>query len=362
MRRTTCKLALIGLATVVFGVALGAGTAMAQKAKGKGKGKGGTTSGQTGGSGSGAGSASGDAGGEIEMGGDEAGGAGSGSGSGSAAGSGSGSGKVEGGEIEMGDDTPKEGDLNADLNASGGDENSAAAINANKATPALADYRVSWRDIVTVIRKPFLKLHRTELRPMLSTTMNDNIVRHIGLGGELSYYLTDVLAMGIEGQYYQHTFEEPFDLVARQARRLPTVNQYNFSAALDFHYVPVYGKFAVLDKKIVTWEVAFTAGIGAIQTEVVPRDKRYPAFTNIDISPNIGADMRFFLFKWMTVNAGIRDYVFIDKFEPVGRSDVMYPTADEASAHADSALINNVMFQLSVSFWLPTSFEYHTFR
>lgn len=351
MRRTTWKLALIGLVTV----GLGAGTAMAQKGKGKGKG----TSGQTSGKGAGSGSASGGAEGEIEMGGEEGSGGGSASGSGTA----SGSGAAEG-EIEMGgdEDKPKEGDLNADLNAAGGDENSAAAVNANAATPALADYRVSWRDIVTVIRKPFLKLHRTELRPMFGTTMNDNIVRHISMGGELAYYLTDVLAMGVEGQYYVHSFEEPFDLVARQARRLPTVNQYNWSAALDFHYVPVYGKFAVLDKRIVTWEVAFTAGIGAIQTEVVPRDKRFAAFSNIDISPNVGADMRFFLAKWVTINAGVRDYVFVDKFEPVGRSDTMYTSADDAAAHADSSLINNVMFQLSVSFWLPTGFEYHTFR
>jgi outer membrane beta-barrel protein len=353
MRSTTWKLALIGLVAASLGVGLGDGTAMAQKGKVKGKGGTGQTSGK--GAGSGAGSASGSDG-EIEMG-DE-----SGSGSGSAAGSASGSGAVEGGEIEMGsDDQPKEGDLNADLNAAGGDEGS-NAVNANAATPALADYRVSWRDIVTVIRKPFLKLKRTELRPIFGTTMNDNIVRHVSMGGEIAYYLTDVLAMGVEGQYYVHQFEEPFDLVARQARRLPTVNEYQWSAALDFHYVPVYGKFAVVDKHIVTWEVAFVAGIGAIQTQVIPRDKRFDAFTNIDISPNVGADMRFFLAKWLTVNAGIRDYIFIDKFEPVGRSATMYTSADDAAAHADTSLINNVMFQLSVSFWLPTGFEYHTFR
>ena len=358
MRRTHWKLALIGL----LGIAIGTGTAFA-KPKGKGKGSGTTSSskGSGGGSGAGSGSASGGDEGEIEMGGDESSGGG-GSASGSASGSGGGS--VEGGEIEMGSDegSAKEGDLNADLNAAGSGDETTNAVNANAALPTLGEYRVSWRDIVTVIRKPFLKLNRTEFRPILGTTMNDNIIRHVSMGGEIAYYLTDVLAIGVEGQYYQHTFEEPFDLVARQARRLPTVNQYNWSAALDFHYVPVYGKFAVVDKHIITWEVAFAAGIGAIQTEVIPRDKRFPAFSNINISPNVGADMRFFLAKWLTINAGIRDYVFDDKFEPGMRNDMMNTTADEAKANADPHLINNVMFQLSVSFWLPTSFEYHTFR
>ncbi|MGN6110774.1 MAG: outer membrane beta-barrel domain-containing protein [Kofleriaceae bacterium] len=261
-----------------------------------------------------------------------------------------------GGEIEMGEPEKGSADLSADM----------AAADANntivKAGP-VARTPLSWKDILVVVRKPFLKARRTELNPFFGTTMNDNMVRHYTVGGELSYYLTDVLAIGVEGQYYIRGFREPFDLVARQARRLPTVNQYNWSAALNFHYVPVYGKFAVLDKKLITWEVAFTAGIGAGQSEVIPRDTKLPGFTNILIMPNVGANMRFFLAKWLTVNVGVRDYIFYDKFEPTDRVvGGMNSTADEAKDNATGALINNVMFQVGISFWLPTSFEYTTFR
>ncbi len=72
--------------------------------------------------------------------------------------------------------------------------------------------------------------------------------------------------------------------------------------------------------------------------------------------------MRFFLFQWLTVNVGIRDYIFVDKFEPVGRSATMFTSAEAAKANADSALINNVMFQVGLSFWIPPTFEYTTFR
>ena len=262
----------------------------------------------------------------------------------------------DGSEIDMG--TPdKSSDLAADLNASD------AAANAVKTGP-LVKTPLSWQDILVVIRKPFLKVRRTELQPFVGTTMNDNMVRHYTVGGELSYYLTDVLAIGVEGMYYSHTFEEPFDLVARQARRLPTVNQYKWSGALDFHYVPVYGKFAVLDKRLVTWEVYFTAGIGAGQSEVIPRDTKYPGFTNLLIEPNIGENMRFFLAKWLTVNVGIRDYIFYDHFEPTDRPGMnnVTATAQGAADNSTGALINNVMFQAGLSFWLPTSFEYTTFR
>jgi len=257
------------------------------------------------------------------------------------------------GEIEM--EGEEEKDLSTDLAT-----DTDTAVKIDTTTRELKP--VSWQDIVVVMRKPFLKLRRTDLMPFLATTMNDNMIRHYTAGAQFNYFLTDVLAVGVEGQYYTKQFREPFDLVGRQARRLPTVNKYNFSAALNFHYVPVYGKFAILDKKLVAWETYFTAGVGVTQSEVIPRDPRFGAFTNLLITPNVGASMRFFLFQWLTVNVGIRDYIFVDKFEPVGRNDVMYTTPEQAKANADSALINNVMFQVGVSFWIPPTFEYTTFR
>jgi outer membrane beta-barrel protein len=298
-----------------------------------------------------------DDGGEIEMSPDDKGGdkkpAAGAAGAAGATGSGSPNGEVNPEEIEIEPDKPA--DLKADLNIA--DQNAGTVkAGAIKKTP------LSWQDIVVVVRKPFLKSRRTELLPFVATTMNDNMIRHYSIGGELAYYLTDVLAVGVEGQYYVHGFREPFDLVARQARRLPTINQYNWSGALDFHYVPVYGKFAILDHNLVTWEAFFTAGIGAGESEVVPRDKRFPGFTNLLIMPNVGASMRFFLSKWLTISLGMRDYVFFDHFEPKNRSDTMFKSADDAKDHADGSLINNVMFQIGVSFWIPTSFEYTTFR
>ncbi len=221
---------------------------------------------------------------------------------------------------------------------------------------------VSWQDIVVVVRKPFLKVSRIELQPAFGITMNDNIIRHFQFSGALNYYLTDVLAVGVEGQYYVKDLREPFDLVARQARRLPTVNKYNFGAALNFHYVPIYGKFAVLDKHIVSWEIALTAGVGVTQSEIIPRDPALKAFKNTLITPNVGGSMRFFISRFLTVHAGIRDYVFVDKFEGVNRDPVMDASAARGKATADSSLVNNVIFQTGVSFWFPMSFEYTTFR
>ena len=67
--------------------------------------------------------------------------------------------------------------------------------------------------------------------------------------------------------------------------------------------------------------------------------------------------------KFATINVGIRDYAFIDKYEPVMRVlGGVNDSAEDAKAHADAKLVNNVMFQIGISFWIPTSFEYTTFR
>lgn len=269
------------------------------------------------------------------------------------------------GDIEMEPDDPDAPQPEAEIEPEpepGLDEpepGGTGAVDATKDEKALGKNRVSWQDIVVVVRKPFLKVNRLELLPMWGVTMNDNIIQHVQFNGMLNYYLTDVLAVGLEGHYFVKNLREPFDLVARQARRLPTVNKYNFGAALNFHYVPVYGKFAVLDKHLIHWESFFTAGVGFTQSEVIPRDPALQSFKNFLITPNVGASMRFFLTKFLTVHVGIRDYVFVDRFEAAGRTEI---SGDAARDNADSALINNVVFQAGISFWFPTSFEYTTFR
>jgi outer membrane beta-barrel protein len=257
---------------------------------------------------------------------------------------------------DLPDDPTGPGDLDPDLTLDGDDK----PVKGDKDESLSETSRVSWQDIVVVVRKPFLKTSRLELLPTYGITMNDNLVQHHMFGGSLNYYLTDVLAVGVEGQYFVKNLREPFDLVARQARRLPTVNKYKYGASLNFHYVPVYGKFAVLDEHIIHWESFLTAGVGFTQSEVIPRDPALLPFDNFLITPNVGIAMRFFITKFLTVHVGVRDYVFLDKFEATNRMAPSPP--DAARDDADSALVNNVMFQAGLSVWFPMSFEYTTFR
>ena len=247
-----------------------------------------------------------------------------------------------------------------------------ASSKATQPEETLGETRVSWQDIVVVKHKPFLKMQRFELAPALARTLNDNMIKHTALHVMANYWLTDALAIGVEYLCIDlcsgfdlnpigADFGETYKLVASQDRRLPTLNKYNYGAALNFHYSPIYAKFAVFNQKIIHLEGFFTAGVGFTQTEVVPRDPALQSWKNdFLITPNIGFTMRVFLADWITLSLGVRDYIFIDKYESPDR------TADQSVSQAmdaaDTKLINHIMFNVGVSFWLPTSFEYRTFR
>jgi outer membrane beta-barrel protein len=239
------------------------------------------------------------------------------------------------------------------------DEDDLSSDDGAAATSVRRDDRAEWRDIVVVMRKPFLKMRRVELMPMIGVTTNDNLIRHTQLGGQLNYFLTDVLAVGLEGGIFQRNLREPYDLIARQARRLPTVNQYNYSAGLNFHYTPVYGKFALFSRSIVHWDGSLTAGVGITESEVIPRNPAMQSFTNMLVTPSVGASMRVYFSDFLTLHLGLRDYVFLDRFEALDRTEV---SGDAARENGTTALVNHVVLQAGVSFWLPTSFSYSSFR
>jgi outer membrane beta-barrel protein len=234
-----------------------------------------------------------------------------------------------------------------------------------------ASTTLSWQDIVVVPRKRFLKGGRFEFAPFTGASVNDILIRHYVFGLDLNYFLTDVLWVGLQGSYYIKALTERENLIGLQYNRIPTLNKYKYGAALNFGYVPVYGKFALFNKSILHWEIYASAGVGVTQTEVIPRNQLYEPFTTLALTPNAAIGGRFFLFDWLTVNYAVRDYVIVDKFEPANRGDPdpanptgprLYASAADAKANADGQLVHNIMFYLGVGVFLPTKFQYKTPR
>ena len=133
------------------------------------------------------------------------------------------------------------------------------------------DDKSQWKDILVIPRKAFLKQRRLELAPYFGVTMNDALIRHYAFGGQLNYWVTDVLGVGLEGTYFRKDLTDGTVLIQSQYFRIPTLNQLHFGAFLNFQYVPVYGKFTFFNRGIVHWEALLDLGLGVTNTEIIDR-------------------------------------------------------------------------------------------
>jgi outer membrane beta-barrel protein len=220
----------------------------------------------------------------------------------------------------------------------------------------------TWRNIVVLPRKSFLKRRRVELMPFIGTTVGDPLIQHTAVGAELNYFLSDVLSIGARGIYYfDNVLNEEF-WVRYHFQRVPTLNRYRFTVTGDFSYVPLYGKFTIFNREIFQYEVYVSGGVGVTQTEVIPRDlKRFEPFTNYALTFPIGIGGRFFFTKWLALQLTFRDYMMIDTFEATSRKTQSGAQAKE-NGETDTRFVNNLMFTAGISIFFPLDFKYTTFR
>lgn len=223
-----------------------------------------------------------------------------------------------------------------------------------------ASSTLSWQDIVVVPRKRFLKSGRFEFAPFTGISLNDILIRHYVFGLDLNFFLSNAMWVGLQGNYYVKALTEREELIGLQYNRIPTLNRYLYGGSLNFGYAPIYGKFALFNRSILHWEIYASGGVGVTQTEIIPRIPGDETFKNWSITPNAAIGGRFFLFDSLTVNYAVRDYIVLDKFEPLDRA-AGQPIA-QVKANADGKMVHNVMFYVGVGIYLPTKFQYKTPR
>lgn len=237
-------------------------------------------------------------------------------------------------------------------------DTSKKAVEGSAAAP-----RKAWEDIVVVPRKAFLKKYRLELAPFAGITLNDPLIRHYSFGADLNFYVTDVLSVGAEGQYFIKELSHRESLVGLQYYLVPTINKLKYHYALTFGYVPGYGKFGLFNKWIVHWDLTFSLGVGRIRTEIIPRAFGDASFTNDNWTIHPALGVRLFVLDWLTLSLSFRDYIYRDIFELKGRtSDMTVAEVKQQSQNSQTQLVQNIMMFFSVGLYIPPSFTYRTPR
>jgi outer membrane beta-barrel protein len=209
-----------------------------------------------------------------------------------------------------------------------------------------------------------LRLKRLELAPSVAFTLNDPYIKRYGLGFAMNYWFTNVLAIGINFNWYDwggNPLDRGTNLefrVRNQFRLGIPINDWQFGLWANFTYVPFYGKFKVR-KKIFQWDSYLIGGVGIMRTQPIPvfdpEIRNFGWQTNVAF--NVGAGLRIFLTRYLTFFTEFRAYMWPDKFEnvqvdPGNRSDPSTWTQD------GSTFVANTSIQIGFTLFLPVKFEY----
>jgi outer membrane beta-barrel protein len=208
-----------------------------------------------------------------------------------------------------------------------------------------------------------LRARRFEINPYWSFSLNDQFVSHPGPGIALNYYITNVLAVGANFNWYKGlNNDSEFNAQARRAARIAVpLTEYDWSAALNFTYVPMYGKFAGFSDFIFHYDAYVVSGVGALSNRPIavvdPDNRQFDSKTHVAF--NAGLGLRIFFNRWFAAMLEVRDYIFFDDIEST--TIAVNPTDQKDKGtwyEKDKQFTNNVQAQLGVSIFLPFSWEY----
>lgn len=260
--------------------------------------------------------------------------------------------------------------------AAGGEAGGAAASGGGSGLEGIggADVRAvahPLRENIAAVQQIYaLRNRRLELQPSVAFSLNDPFVSHTGASLGANFWITNVLAIGVSFMWNGGlNSRADVDLrLARSTRLGVPINEYQFNTALNFTYVPIYGKFLMFNRYIFHWDIYLMAGVGITRTRpIAVIDPEVRTFDwNISVMFNAGAGIRVFLTRWLGIFAEVRNYVYSERVESTDTSRAASPfgTAqagsrqDPAFWYGQNRITDNVMLQAGLTFFLPPGVTY----
>jgi outer membrane beta-barrel protein len=238
-----------------------------------------------------------------------------------------------------------------------------ASVN-TESTALIANDSANKQIIKTLQRKTFLKLKRWEVSPHVAFVINDPFLKRRIIGTGIAYNLTEVFA--IEGMidYGLPLGDADLTTLTQQLKGdnnvAPDISRLLAFGEITFVYSPIYGKAAVLGRKIVNFDVYGKFGMGIGQTKddgtisgiLEGEDNQCPDISSL----NNGSEVALFCqtqIQWhptTTFGGGIR-VIFSDNLAArlEGRSITYIETVNSTMLE----MKNNFIVQGSVSVFVP---------
>jgi len=210
-----------------------------------------------------------------------------------------------------------------------------------------------------------LRTRRFELQPYWSISLNDQFVTHTGPGLAANYYITNVLAIGLNGTFYDGlNSESGFNFQNRRSAHIGVpLNEYFGQANVNFTYVPIYGKFAGFSNFIFHYDAYILGGLGILDTRPIPvidPDNRNFTFKpKLDFAVGIG--LRIFFNRWFAAILELRDYMYSEQVENTvvaAKATGTGGQTDPSTWFGPNEFTHDFQAQVGVAIFLPVSWEY----
>lgn len=185
------------------------------------------------------------------------------------------------------------------------------------------------RNIRVFQQKTLIRYQRFEVVPTFTLALNENLTRHLGVGGVVRFHITDEWSAGAEYiKYFGVDSALANDISAfGVAKETRFMNHY---FGVQGSWVPVQAKFLFFGKGPIHWDFHLIAGMGATRT----------GRSAHRVTGSLGGGFRFLVWRFLTLDLEVRDYMFMEKYR------------------AGSKFVNNVVFTSGIGVFIPFTYRY----
>jgi outer membrane beta-barrel protein len=204
-----------------------------------------------------------------------------------------------------------------------------------------------------VRRKLLYRSTRLEVAPFFGMTLADPYTRNGIVGASVNFHLTNEFGIGLTAGFgalqlatdLRTNMDAELNKSANRGADQLAYSHIGWMAALEGSYVPIFGKFSILDGVILNYDLHLIFGaafIGQKAESVVPNGTvTDTSLVGNRVAPNVGIGFRFFVSDFVSINLDLRDLIY-------SRAEL-----GDGSTGADQ-LTNNFLMSLGVSFFLPS--------
>jgi outer membrane beta-barrel protein len=195
----------------------------------------------------------------------------------------------------------------------------------------------------------FLKRGRFEFTPSVTRSFDDAFFTKNIFGANLGFFPTEEFGLHLSYGYAMSGVSGAAEICPQGSTcRPPGLNELDGRApgqittlgGLDAEYAPIYGKIALVSEGFLHFDLHALGGAALVGYKGPPEPGATTASSQrMTVGGNVGLGTRIFLNKWLTARADLRDLVY-----------------QEQMGSGNASLRNQLLFELGLSFFLPTSF------